>query len=345
MLKTVFVVDDNAVNLSVAKDALKEQYRVRTLPSAIKMFEILEKVIPDLILLDIEMPEMDGFEALKILKKKEETSNIPVIFLTSLTDATVESRGFQMGVVDFINKPFSKPVLINRIRTHLDINEIIKDRTEQLHKKTVSLEKLQNSLVFVLADMVENRDGETGGHIERTSIYIKILVEEMITNNVYADELEKTMIDVLISSARLHDIGKIAISDTVLNKPGKLTDEEFEIMKTHCEIGADIINSIILRADGADFLYNAKLIAETHHERWDGKGYPKGLSGTDIPLHGRIMSVVDVYDALRSERPYKKAFTPDEAVRIIMENSGTQFDPLIAEVFYNARDRFAQVKI
>ncbi|MDR0320942.1 MAG: response regulator [Treponema sp.] len=343
MQKTIFVVDDNDTNLSVAKEALKEQYQVMTMPSAAKMFTILEKITPDLILLDIEMPEIDGFEALKRLKGNSVLSSIPVMFLTGMSDASVEVHGFQLGVVDFITKPFSAPVLNNRIKTHLDIDEIIRERTSQLQQKTEQLQKLQNGIVFVLADMVESRDHGTGGHIERTTAYIKILLEAMIIHGLHTAELKEMDLDLLISSARLHDVGKISISDVVLNKPGKLTDEEFEIMKTHSMEGERIIDQIISRTENVEFLQNAKLFAGYHHERWDGKGYPHGLKGEAIPLQGRIMAIVDVYDALVSERPYKNPFSPEEAVKIIMENSGKQFDPEIAEIFYEVREQFKTV--
>lgn len=336
-MKKIFVVDDNTVNLSAAKDALAPHYRVRTLPSAEKMFLILEKETPDMILLDIEMPQTDGFEALEILKKDKVTAEIPVIFLTSLTDAKVEARGFEMGVVDFINKPFSKSVLINRIKTHLDIDELIRERTSRL-------QNLQNALVFTLADMVENRDKGTGGHIERTSTYIKILLDEMMKSEKYAEVLGDMDIDSVISSARLHDVGKVSVSDTVLNKAGKLTDDEFQTMKLHCLAGELIIDNIISRSEDVEFLNNAKMIAGSHHERWDGNGYPRGLSQEDIPLQGRIAAIVDVYDALVSERPYKKAFTSAEAVNIIMEGAGRHFDPGITEIFYKARERFEAVQ-
>jgi putative two-component system response regulator len=262
-----------------------------------------------------------------------------------MTDAAIEVRGFQMGVVDFIAKPFSAPVLINRIRTHLNIDELIRERTAQLQQKTVQLQNLQNGIVFVLADMVENRDKGTGGHIERTTAYIKILLDAMMERGVHARELGEMDLDLFISSARLHDVGKISISDVILNKPGKLTDEEFEIMKTHSAEGERIIDQIISRTEDVEFLRNAKLFAGYHHERWDGRGYPRGLAGMDIPLQGRIMAVADVYDALVSERPYKKPFSSDEAVNIIMENSGKQFDPSIADVFYEVKDKFKAVNM
>ncbi|MCL2756943.1 MAG: response regulator, partial [Coriobacteriia bacterium] len=229
MHKTIFVVDDNDTNLSMAKEALKEQYRVMTLPSAAKLFALLAKVMPDLILLDIEMPEMDGFEVLHRLKGDAIQADIPVIFLTSMNDPSVEVRGFQMGVVDFVTKPFSAPVLLNRIKTHLDIDELIRERTKELRERTEQIQRLQNEIVHVLADMVENRDQGTGGHIERTTSYIKVLVEAMLRYGVYAEEIKAMDIDLLVSSARLHDVGKISISDTILNKPGKLSDKEYEI--------------------------------------------------------------------------------------------------------------------
>jgi len=337
MQKTIFVVDDSDTNLSVAKEALKEQYRVMTLPSAAKMFALIEKVKPDLILLDIEMPEMDGFEALSRLKSSGAHAGVPVIFLTSMTDAAIEVRGFELGVVDFVTKPFSAPVLLNRIKTHLNIDEIIRARTAKL-------QRLQNGIVFVLADMVENRDESTGGHIERTTAYIKILMDAMLEQGLYVDEICDIDFEPFISSARLHDVGKIAISDTILNKPGKLTDEEFAIMKTHAAEGERVIDQIVSRTeDDGEFLRSAKLFAGCHHERWDGKGYPNGLAGGEIPLQGRVMAFADVYDALISERPYKKAFTHDEALNIIMDGAGTQFDPNIAEVLYEVRDQFEAI--
>jgi len=336
-MKTIFVVDDSDTNLSMAEAVLEDHYRVMTMPSAAKMFALLCKITPDLILLDIEMPDMDGFETIALLKGENDLTDIPVMFLTGRNDPIVEAQGLELGAVDFVTKPFSAPVLLNRIRTHLNIDEIIRDRTAKLHK-------LQNSIVSVLADMVENRDKGTGGHIERTSVYIKILIEEMRINGVYAEEIQKWDIDGMISSARMHDLGKISITDTIVNKPGKLTDEEYEIMKSHVVEGERIINEIIEKTGEGEFLRNAKIFAGTHHERWDGKGYPRGLKGDEIPLQGRIMAIVDVYDALVSDRPYKKAFTNEEAIEIIMQNSGSHFDPKITVLFYDVRDKIRAAK-
>jgi len=334
MKKTIFVVDDNDTNLAMAENALQDQYRVITLPSAVKMFKFLEKTTPDLILLDIEMPEMDGFEALSTLK--ENNIDIPVIFLTSLIDAEVEVKGFQLGVIDFITKPFSAPVLQNRIKTHLQIDEIIRERTAQLRN-------LQNAIISGFADLLESRDEETGGHVERTSTYIQILLDALSERGEYTDSINEINCEWFALSARLHDMGKIVISDTILNKPGKLTDEEFKIMKTHAFEGERSIDKIASRTYDVEFLKNARLFAGNHHEKWDGTGYPRGLKGQDIPLQGRLMALADVYDALMSERPYKKPFTEEETVRIIMEGSGTQFDPVIADVFFEVRDQFSAV--
>ena len=351
MQKTIFIVDDSDTNLSMAKEALKDQYRVMTLPSAAKMFTFLEKITPDLILLDIEMPGMDGFEALKRLKSNDGQADIPVIFLTSMTDATVEVAGFQLGVVDFITKPFSEPVLLNRIKTHLGIDELIRERTAQLQQKTAQLQQktaqlqtLQNSIVFVISDMVENRDESTGGHVERTTKYIAILTEAMMAGGVYAGELEGIDMDLFISSARLHDVGKVSIPDLILNKPGRLTDEETVIMKTHAPEGERIIDQMISRTEDEEFLKHAKLFAGYHHERWDGDGYPRGLVETEIPLQGRIMAIADVYDALVSERPYKTPFSAEMAEEIIMAGRGTQFDPRLADVFFSVKAQFESVR-
>jgi len=337
MMNTIFVVDDSDTNLSMAESALEDQYRVLTMPSGAKMFSLLGKMIPDLILLDIEMPEMNGIDALEKLKSYEAWKNIPVIFLTGRTDEDIEVRCFELGAVDFITKPFSAPVLLKRVKTHLDIDKAIRERSAQISR-------LQYSIISVLANVVESRDKINSGHIERTSEYIKILINEMKKRGVYAKETEGWDVEKMVLSARMHDLGKISVTDLIMNKPGKLTNEEYEIMKTHVLEGERIIDEIIAQTGEGDYLNNAKMFAGFHHERWDGKGYPYGLKGTDIPLQGRIMAVVDVYDAITSQRPYKKAFTSDEAVQIIMENAGTHYDPEIVKIFYDVRDLFKAVK-
>ncbi|MDR2696310.1 MAG: response regulator [Deltaproteobacteria bacterium] len=337
MPKTIFVVDDNDTNLATAEKALADQYRVMTLPSAAAMFELMDELTPDLIVMDIEMPEINGFEALRRLKANPLHAGIPVIFLTSMADASLEVRGFEMGVVDFVTKPFSAPVLQNRIKTHLNIDVLIRERTLQL-------EQLRNGLVLILADIVESRDKATGGHIERTSEYVRILTSAMLERGTYADEIGGLNPELLASAARLHDVGKIAIPDSVLNRLGSLSLEEFEMIKTHTVAGERIIDKVLARTGDLAFLRNAKLFASCHHERWDGSGYPHGLRGHAIPLQGRILAVADVYDAFLSDRPYKKVFTEEEVIALIVDNAGKMFDPLIVEVFAAVTEQFGEAR-
>jgi putative two-component system response regulator len=308
------------------------------------MFSLLRKKRPDLILLDIEMPEMNGFEAMKQLKASDIHTEIPVIFLTGRTDIVSEAYGIELGAVDFITKPFSEPVLLNRIKNHLNIDELIRKRTATLIERTEQLERLQNGIVSIMADLVENRDENTGGHIDRTAVYMKILIDAMLAKGVYADEMRDWNLESVISSARLHDVGKIVIPDSILNKPGPLTKEEFHTMKRHSTEGEQIIDKAITQTGNAEFLYNAKIIAAQHHERWDGTGYPYGLKKTEIVLQGRLMAIIDVYDALVSERPYKRALTHEEAVCIITKESGIHFDPLIAKVFNEVKEQIMAAK-
>jgi putative two-component system response regulator len=337
MQKMIFVVDDSETNLAMAELALEQHYKVITMLSAARMFELLKKLSPDLILLDIEMPETSGFEALKQLKANDIYTNIPVIFLTGMSEAVNEAYGIELGAVDFIAKPFSKPVLLNRLKHHLYIDDIINERTDHLLK-------IQNAIVFTMAELVESRDKNTGGHIERITRYTKILVDAMLEREVYNDEIKDWDLDVFVSSSRLHDIGKIAIPDAILNKPARLTDDEFTIMKTHPLESKHVIEHLISRTDGADYLLNAKLASVYHHERWDGGGYPYGLKGRDIPLQGRIVAIIDVYDALVSARSYKEPFAEDEAIRIIQDGVGKHFDPDIAGVFLDIKDQLSEAR-
>jgi putative two-component system response regulator len=332
-MKTIFIVDDSDTNLMVAGTALEEFYKVYTIPSAAKMFKLLSKVHPDLILLDIEMPECDGFTALERLKADNRYYEIPVIFLTATQNEQTETRGFDLGAVDFIGKPFSAPVLRKRIALHTETDRLIKDGQTQLRK-------LQNAMISVIAELVEHRDHVTGGHIERTTRYLGILVDEMFRSGIYAEEAAKWNLSLLIPSAQLHDVGKIIIPDHILNKPGKLTADEFAVIKRHSSEGLKIINEIKQKSDDDGFLDYAAKFAGYHHEKWDGSGYPFGLSGEDIPLEGRVLAIADVYDALVSERPYKKPYSHEQAVLIINEGSGSHFDPQCVKLFNNAEADF-----
>jgi len=332
-MKTIFIVDDNATNLVMAKNALEDSYKTYALPSAAKMFQLLEKITPDLILLDVEMPEMDGYVALSILKSDEKLKSIPVIFLTAKHDPNSEIRGFVIGAIDFISKPFSPPVLIKRLEMHIETDKLIKQSLQ-------SVRKVHNATINIIANMVENRDEVTGEHIDRTQKYLSILIKELVRMDVYTNEISKWNLDVLLPSAQLHDVGKIKVSDLILNKPAKLTDEEYALIKRHCDEGERIIDGIIDKAEEDGFLIHAKKFAGCHHEKWDGAGYPRGLAGENIPLEGRIMAIADVYDALVCERPYKKPFSHEKAMEIIRNDSGTHFDPKIVDAFLNIADDF-----
>jgi len=355
----IIIVDDNMANLTVGRNMLKTFYEVYPAPSAEKLFEILENVIPDLVLLDIEMPEMDGYEAIKKMKADSRFAEIPVIFVTAKSDDISELLGLDLGAVDYVSKPFSAPLLLKRIANHLLIerqkNDLLASRAAlkdyadnleiKVNDKTREVINLQNAVLTTVADLVEFRDKLTGGHIARTQRYLKALVEELIKEGKYSEEIAKWNMDFFLPSAQLHDVGKIAITDLILNKPGKLTPEEVEIMRTHVTVGVDAIEKIMRHADEHAFLRHALLIAGTHHEKWDGTGYPVGLKGRNIPLEGQLMAIADVYDALISVRPYKKAFTHEEACKIIEESEGTHFDPVLVAVFKNVKGEFEKASL
>jgi len=336
----IVMVDDDITNLNVARNNLAGRYSIVTVPSGEKLFNLLDKISPSLILLDIEMPVMNGYEVMKKLKSDEKTSHIPVIFLTAKIDPSSEVEGLNLGAVDYITKPFSRDLLIKRIDLHILFE---KQRRELLSynlslesevgKQTQTVLELQNAIIKIIAELVESRDSITGGHIERTQHYIRLLLDFLIEHNVYSDIISSWDIDLFVMSSQLHDVGKITIKDYILMKPAKLTDDEFEEMKHHTVAGVEIINRIEENTTESEFLTYAAALAVSHHEKWDGSGYPYGLSGNDIPLQGRLMALVDVYDALTNDRPYKKAFTHKEAVEIIKSGSGTHFDPLIADIF------------
>jgi putative two-component system response regulator len=336
-MKTVFVVDDNDTNLVAAKTALDGTYRTFTISNAARLFRLAEKVKPDLILLDVEMPECDGFTAMEMMKNDPHLipllANVPVIFLTAVSDSNAEIRGFELGAVDFIYKPFSAPILLKRIESHIETDKLIKNSQH-------SLRHIQNAMISVISELVENRDKVTGGHIERTQQYLKILVDELIRTSIYVDQISKWDLSLLIPSAQLHDVGKITVSDLILNSPARLSPEDFEIIKTHAAEGERIIDEIINKTSDDGFLNHAKMFAAYHHEKWDGSGYPRGLAGEEIPLEGRIMAIADVYDALVSERPYKKAFPHETAVEMMLADSGTHFDPALIEAFKNVANDF-----
>jgi len=369
--KSVFVVDDDLTSLAVAKVALKERYNTLTVNSGAQLLKILEKSIPDLILLDIDMPDTDGYETIKALKSSPRTADIPVIFLTAHSNSESELMGITLGAVDYIIKPFSAPLLLKRIEMHLTVgsqkhqlesqNQELKAQHHELEQqkselinfnsklqemvdaKVRTILELQSALLRSMAELVESRDDITGGHIERTQSYLGVLLEAMKNQNIYTDEVTQWDLNLVLMSAQLHDVGKIAVKDSILNKPGRLTPEEFEEVKKHTTFGGEVIDKIMESTSEHTFLIYAKTFALTHHEKWDGSGYPRSLKGENIPILGRLMAIADVYDALCSDRPYKRAFSHDEAVRIISEGKGTHFDPILSDMFLSISDEFSVI--
>jgi putative two-component system response regulator len=338
--KKILLVDDNPVNLKLARNILMRLYDVFTVPCAEKMFRFLEKTLPDMILLDVLMPGTDGYTAMKLMMEDERTKHIPVIFLTSKSDMGSELEGLSLGAVDYIIKPFIPQLLLKRVETHM-LMEKQKEELKYINanlecivkEKTGAIVALQNAVLATVSELVECRDDVTGVHVERTAQTMRMLVGEMIGRSVYMDELLSWDIELFLQSSQLHDVGKISINDNILLKPGKLTHDEFEEMKKHAIFGEEIINRIQKKTRENAFLTHAKIMAGSHHERWDGSGYPRGVSGRGIPLQGRIMAIADVYDALISKRPYKEPFPHENALRIMWESRGSQFDPVILEAF------------
>jgi len=339
---TIFVVDDDITNLIFAKKALADSYDVFTAPSAAKMFSLFTTNTPDIILLDVDMPEIDGYAAIKIVKANEKTSHIPIIFLTAKSDPESELEGLSLGAVDYISKPFSLPLLRKRIEVHLQLKEFTDNLQEMVEAKTRSVLKLQNKILGTVAELVESRDNVTGTHIQGTQRCLGYLLDALKDSGEYKQEMAQWDTELIVQSAQLHDVGKISIKDSILQKPGKLTPEEFEQMKGHVEAGVRIIEQIAGDDEESDFLNYAKLLAGYHHEKWNGKGYPYGLAGEEIPLLGRLMAIADVYDALTSKRQYKDAFSHEKAVRIIVEEAGSHFDPKLVEIFLKIADKLPE---
>ncbi|MCL2201904.1 MAG: response regulator, partial [Oscillospiraceae bacterium] len=304
----------------------------------------LEKQVPDLILLDVEMPGMDGYEVLARLKANKATEHIPVIFLTALSSDDTELKGLSKGAVDYITKPFSPPLLLKRIELHLQLVDYRSNLEQLVEQKTDEVVALKNAVLRTTAELVEHRDSTTGDHIDRTQSYIKILLDASKKYDIYKEDLASLDENLVLQSSQLHDVGKISIKDSILLKTGTLTAEEFEEMKSHTTFGESIILNIKESTAGvSDFLDYAMVFAVSHHEKWDGSGYPKGLAGEDIPLLGRIMAIADVYDALVTDRPYKKAYPHDVATSTIRDGSGSHFDPALVELFLKVSTEFEKI--
>lgn len=364
--KHILVVDDVPANLKYAEQLLGERYRLTLAVSGAQALKFLTKAEPDLILLDINMPEMDGCTVLTRLKENPATEKIPVIILTSDADSAMEIKCLALGAVDFIRKPFVTEIMLSRIETQIELNEYRHKLEYMVDEKTAVIERLQDVMSTCFAELVESRDGTTGGHIKNTTRYFSVFIEELAKYDRYKDILTPDYRRSLVRAAPLHDIGKIGINDSVLRKESTLDKEEFEHMKTHARIGGDTFQNIFSSVEGVhhslmgadalekvcdtmvresadtEFLHIARDMALYHHERWNGTGYPTGISGEDIPLCARILSIVDVYDALTSKRSYKDAFSHEKAMDIIIHDREIFFDPELTDIFISISDKIRE---
>ena len=349
---TILVVDDTPNNLMLMSGLLKNQYKVKIANNGEKALRIAQAdPLPDLILLDIMMPGLSGYDVIRELKAHPPTREIPVMFITAMSETEDERLGLELGAVDYITKPISPPILLARVETHLKIKraaDFLRDQNafleDEVNRRTREIQAIQDVTILAMASLAETRDNETGNHIRRTQHYVRLLANRLKTHPRFGYFLSEKTIELLFKSAPLHDIGKVGIPDHILLKPGRFTPEEFEIMKTHTTLGRDAI----LAAEKhlgmeVSFLDLAKEIAYYHQEKWDGSGYPTGASGDQIPISARLMAVADVYDALISRRPYKEGMPHDQAVEIMRQGRGSHFDPDVLDAFIALREDFRTV--
>lgn len=344
--KKVLIVDDTTENIYILMEILKDQYDVSVAINGEKALKIaaMDPSI-DLILLDIMMPEMDGYEVFVELKANGKTANIPVIFVTALTAVENEAKGLELGAVDYITKPFNPALVRSRVKNHLELKNYRDKLEEMVREKTKELMITRDVTIETLGSLAEYRNLETGHHIKRTMNYIRLLAEKLQDHPNFKDFLSDETIEHLWKSAPLHDIGKVGVPDSILLKPGKLTPEEYTEMQKHAIYGRDALAGAASKLGPNSFLKIAQEMAYTHHERWDGSGYPQGLKGAEIPAAGRLMAVADVYDALITRRVYKPAFSQHQTVDIIRNDSGKAFDPEIVKVFLKYEDEFRRIAL
>ncbi len=347
----LLIVDDEPLNLNVLVELFKAEFKLAVAKNGDQALQrVADTPAPDLILLDIMMPGMDGYEVCRRLKADEKTHDIPVIFVTAMGEVQDETRGLELGAVDYITKPISPPIVKARVKNHLELKlarDYMKNQNEILERlvaeRTAELKLTQDVTIQSLASLAETRDNETGGHIRRTQMYVGALARYLSTQPGY-EQFDERTVDLMTKSAPLHDIGKVGVADRILLKPDKLTDEEFAEMKKHPTLGRDaLLRAEQMLGSTSSFLQLAREIAYSHHEKWDGTGYPDGVQGDAIPLPGRIMAIADVYDALISKRCYKPAFSHEKAVEIICEGRGKHFDPALVDAFVACADEFREI--
>lgn len=362
----ISIVDDEPINLMILKKLLSPSFLIRAYKSGEELIQAVEKGIkPDLILMDIMMPGMDGYETLSELQKNPDNLGIPVIYISALDSLIDEEKGFRLGAVDYITKPFRPGIVLARVNAHVELKQArdrLKNQNDWLEaevkRRMLENQLIQDTTLNVFAELVETRDNDTANHVLRTQNYVRIIAERLQKNEKYKSRLGDDAIERIVKAAPLHDIGKIGIPDAILLKPGKLDFEEYEIMKTHCKIGGNAIRLAINKTlSGSNskneqgeitalyFLEEAEKIMNYHHERWDGKGYPEELYGDEIPVSARIMALADVFDALTTVRPYKKAWSMEAVVDYILEQKGMQFDPDVVDAFENEIEAFRDVLV
>jgi len=345
----IAAVDDDPLILNTLATVLKDEYSVRAFTSGKSALAFLARQTVDLILLDYKMPDMTGFEVLESLRGSPHSREIAVMFLTGTNDSDSEAEALEHGAVDYITKPVRPRSLLTRVRLQLelqrhrkDLESLVEERTKSLAEAYDKVKAREDITLSMLAKATDLRDHYTGGHIERTTEFVRVIVSELLNAPNPDYYVTQTEADDIIRSSKLHDLGKIAMPDYVLLKPGRLTPDEFEVIKKHPVSGEQFLSDFVRRMDDS-FLTSARDIAYSHHERWDGDGYPLGLSGKEIPLAGRIVAIADVYDALTSVRPYKDSFSHEMSAEIILEGGGTQFDPYLTEIFRRHAAEFKQI--
>jgi putative two-component system response regulator len=349
---TVLLVDDTPDNLTLMGAVLQDDYKVKVAINGEKALRIARATPPpSLILLDVVMPDVDGYEVCRQLKADTATRDIPVIFLTSLTDTEDEKLGLELGAVDYLSKPASPPILLARVRTQLNLkaaSDFLKDKNAflegEVDRRTTEVRALQEVTILALASLAETRDTDTGNHLWRTQRYILALAQELKSHPNFRDYLTDTAIMLIFKSAPLHDIGKVGIPDRILMKPGRLDPDEFKVMQSHARLGWNAIDHAEKAlGTSVEFLKIAKEITLHHHEKWDGTGYPEGRRGAAIPVPARLMAVADVYDALISRRVYKEGMPHQKAAQIVVEGRGTHFDPDMVDAFLKVQEQFSEI--